>query len=134
MKAALTPPALQYSAEIDIGPFTGRAPNGNVILVARGIRYGITISWGTCTPSLCAQRNYAKFGRPRRSVERLIFQGFHATRHPPPMPSCVLCIGVGCGPSSEAVGHSIRVRRCAPGGGGGEVAGGISPVVGLLGS
>jgi hypothetical protein len=44
MKAALTPPALQYRAKIDIAPFTGRAANGNVILEARGIRYGITIS------------------------------------------------------------------------------------------
>jgi hypothetical protein len=46
MKAPLTPPALQESAEIDIGPFTGRAASGNVILLAIGMRYGITISWG----------------------------------------------------------------------------------------
>jgi hypothetical protein len=46
MKAALTPPALQSAAEIDIGPFTGRAASGNLILLAIGIRYGNTISWG----------------------------------------------------------------------------------------
>jgi hypothetical protein len=44
MKGALTPPALRRSTEIDIGPFTGRAASGNVILLVTGIRYGITIS------------------------------------------------------------------------------------------
>jgi hypothetical protein len=33
MKGALTPPALRWSTEIDIGPFTGRAASGNVILL-----------------------------------------------------------------------------------------------------
>jgi hypothetical protein len=43
-------------------------------------------------PSLCAPRNYVKFCRPRRSVAP-DFPGFRATRHPLPVPGCVLCIG-----------------------------------------
>jgi hypothetical protein len=43
------------------------------------------------------------------------FPGFRATRHPPPMPSCVLCIGVVIRPSIQGSVNSIRVRRCAPG-------------------
>jgi hypothetical protein len=46
MKAALTPPALQQGAEIDIEPFTGHTASGNVILLAIGIRYGVMTSWG----------------------------------------------------------------------------------------